>query len=251
MPAAVKSAYQAHEFAALAGVTVRTLHYYDRLGLLKPSGHTASGYRLYREQDLPRLQQIVTLKFIGCSLAQIKALLDRTELDLATMLRLQCEGLRARRQLDAAIAAVERAERVVTEGNEPPAAALRSAIEAITMQRDMEWVKRYYSDEQLASLATRWSPDVQAAAERDWTALIAAVEAAAHEGVAPGGERGRALAARWSALIGAFTGGDPAIAENLQRLYADQANWPATFKKPCSDAAEDFINEAQAAGRDQ
>jgi len=57
--------YQAIEFAQLAGVTVRTLHHYDRIGLLKPSAYTNAGYRLYGKGDLVRLQQIVTLKFIG------------------------------------------------------------------------------------------------------------------------------------------------------------------------------------------
>ena len=173
-------------------------------------------------------------------------------MDLAALLRLQHEGLRARRrQLDAAIAAVERAEQVVAAGNEPPASALKTVIEVITMQRDMEWVKRYYNDEQLASLATRWSPEVQAAAEGDWAALIAEVEAATREGAAPDSAEGRTLAERWSALIGAFTGGDPAIAQNLQRLYADQSNWPQTFKKPYSDAAEAFINKAIAAASER
>jgi DNA-binding transcriptional MerR regulator len=69
--------YQAKEFAALTGVTVRALHHYDRLGLLKPSGRTASGYRLYGAGDVARLQQIVTLKFIGLSLKQIKEVLGR------------------------------------------------------------------------------------------------------------------------------------------------------------------------------
>src|SRR5215475_13944181 len=69
--------YQVSEFAEKAGVTVRTLHHYDRMGLLKPSGRTEAGYRLYGERDFARLQQIVTLKFIGLPLRQIKDLLDR------------------------------------------------------------------------------------------------------------------------------------------------------------------------------
>jgi DNA-binding transcriptional MerR regulator len=60
-----RSIYQANEFAELAGVTVRALHHYDRLGLLKPSGRTNSGYRLYTDRDLVRLEQIVVLKFLG------------------------------------------------------------------------------------------------------------------------------------------------------------------------------------------
>ena len=64
--------YRVSDFAEKAGVTVRTLHHYDRLGLLKPSGRTEAGYRLYGERDFGRLQQIVTLKFIALPLRQIK-----------------------------------------------------------------------------------------------------------------------------------------------------------------------------------
>ena len=78
----IKRWYKANEFARLTGVTVRTLHHYDRLGLLKPSGRTPAGYRLYGERDFARLQQIVILKFIGFPLNQIKEILDRDSLPL-------------------------------------------------------------------------------------------------------------------------------------------------------------------------
>jgi len=81
--------YQPHEFAKRAGVTIRALHHYDRLGLLKPSGHTAAGYRLYTDRDLVRLEQIVALKFIGFSLSQIRELLNQKDLDLVAALRQQ------------------------------------------------------------------------------------------------------------------------------------------------------------------
>ena len=76
MPAAVENdrskrngarGYRVQEFAELAGVTVRTLHHYDRLGLLKPL-RTHSGYRCYSEAHLAQLEQIVALKFIGVPL---------------------------------------------------------------------------------------------------------------------------------------------------------------------------------------
>ena len=66
-----RALYQAHEFAELAGVTIRTLHHYDRLGLLKPSRRTEAGYRLYSESDLVRLEQIIVLKFLGLPLKRI------------------------------------------------------------------------------------------------------------------------------------------------------------------------------------
>ena len=85
------SFFHTHEFAQRAGVTVRTLHHYDRLGLLKPSRYTDAGYRLYGERDFARLQQIVVLKFIGLSLKEIKRLLEEKQLDLPGTLRVQRE----------------------------------------------------------------------------------------------------------------------------------------------------------------
>jgi DNA-binding transcriptional MerR regulator len=55
--------YRVKEFAAAAGVTIRALHHYDRLGLLKPLRRQRTGYRVYRDADFARLEQIVVLKF--------------------------------------------------------------------------------------------------------------------------------------------------------------------------------------------
>jgi DNA-binding transcriptional MerR regulator len=67
--------------AKLAGVSVRTLHHYDQIGLLKPSSHTAAGYRLYAERDLERLQQVLFLKELGFDLKQIKRILEEPDFD--------------------------------------------------------------------------------------------------------------------------------------------------------------------------
>ena len=79
--------YLPHEFAKRAAVTIRALHHYDRLGLLKPSGRTASGYRVYSDRDFARLEQIVALKFIGFPLSQIRELLHRKDTGLSSELR--------------------------------------------------------------------------------------------------------------------------------------------------------------------
>src|SRR5580765_3047795 len=65
------------ELARRTGLTVRTLHHYDAIGLLKPSGHTASGYRLYTQNDIARLQQVISLRQLGFSLEEIADCLDR------------------------------------------------------------------------------------------------------------------------------------------------------------------------------
>jgi DNA-binding transcriptional MerR regulator len=240
--------YQAQEFAERSGVTVRTLHHYDRLGLLKPSRYTEAGYRLYGERDFARLQQIVMLKFIGLSLKEIKEMLEGSELDLAATLRLQRRIIEERRRhLDSVIEAIERAEREMTKGERLDWETFKQIIEVINMQNNMEWMKKYYTEEQLAELAQRGTPEVLERGQRDWATLIKDVEQAVREGVDPQSERAQELAARWSALIEAFTGGNPGILENLKKLYADQANWPDTFRKPYSDEVGDFIARAAAA----
>ena len=62
------------ELSNLTQVSVQALHHYDRIGLLKPSVRLPNGYRLYSEQDLLKLQQIIALKFFGFELSQIKIL---------------------------------------------------------------------------------------------------------------------------------------------------------------------------------
>ena len=63
------------ELARRAGLTVRTLHHYDEIGLLQPSGRSASGYRLYSQADVQRLHAIQTLRHLGLALADIAGLL--------------------------------------------------------------------------------------------------------------------------------------------------------------------------------
>ncbi|HEX8183650.1 MAG TPA: MerR family transcriptional regulator [Blastocatellia bacterium] len=238
--------YQASEFAELAGVTVRALHHYDRLRLLRPSGRTAAGYRLYGEGDFARLQQIVTLKFIGFSLKQIKELLDRGSFDLSAALRLQREIIKEkRRHLDLAIQAIEKAERVMSSGGEPDWEAFKKVIEVINMQKDMDWMNKYYSEEAQQKLA-QTPREVVEQGQQDWATLIKEAEAAVAQGEDPASEKAQALAVRWSNLIKAFTGGNPEISEGLSKLYADQANWPSTFQKPYSDEVGAFMCEAVA-----
>ena len=63
------------DLSKLTGVSVQTLHHYDRIDLLKPSLRSSNGYRVYSEKDLLQLQQIIALKFFGFELSQIKELL--------------------------------------------------------------------------------------------------------------------------------------------------------------------------------
>ena len=100
--------YQIGKVADLAGVTVRTLHHYDEIGLLSPSERTSTGYRRYDDADLERLQQIRYYRELGFSLEEIAEILDEPGADAAAHLRRQHELLSERKaRLEKMINAVE------------------------------------------------------------------------------------------------------------------------------------------------
>ncbi|UUP16411.1 MerR family transcriptional regulator [Nitratireductor thuwali] len=87
--------YTVSEVAALAGISVRTLHYYDEIGLLKPAHVGDNRYRYYREPELLRLQQILLHRELGMTLNEIGAILDDPHFDYLATLRTQRERLEA------------------------------------------------------------------------------------------------------------------------------------------------------------
>ncbi|HEX4276333.1 MAG TPA: MerR family transcriptional regulator [Bryobacteraceae bacterium] len=198
--------YRAREFAQLAGTTVKALHHYDRSGLLKPR-RSRAGYRMYREQDLTRLEQIVALKFLGLPLKQIKLLLDRDTLQLPEALRMQRRVLEEKRRLlDRAIEVIVRAEGMIQTGEAPGAAILKEIIGAIEMQaemqNDIEFMKNYHREEVWTSFKTchhDWP-------SRDWNELFHDVARALADDA--GSLKSQSLAARWQALLVADSDGD-------------------------------------------
>ncbi|HUX51622.1 MAG TPA: MerR family transcriptional regulator, partial [Spirochaetia bacterium] len=86
------------DVAAMAGVSVRTLHHYDHIGLLKPHAVSEAGYRLYGEQELERLQQILFHRELGFALAEIRTIMDRPDFDRVESLRSHRAALAARRK---------------------------------------------------------------------------------------------------------------------------------------------------------
>lgn len=241
--------WQTKQFAELSKVTVRTLHHYDRIGVLKPTHYDRNGFRLYGEADFARLQQITTLKFIGFSLNQIKEILRGKEFDLAETLQLQRKIIQAQRnRLNLVLEAINRAEKVFEQDGATDWESFNQIIEVINMEQNMDWTKKYYSDSAQAKIEERknlWSPELQERVTRDWNELTKDIEAAIADGAAPSDERAQKLAARWNALINEFTGGDKEIREGLNKMYADEKNWQKTsWKKPYSDEVQNFIVEA-------
>ncbi|HEX6463478.1 MAG TPA: MerR family transcriptional regulator [Vicinamibacterales bacterium] len=249
--------YRVQAFADLAGVTVRALHHYDRLALLRPK-RTRAGYRVYGVSELLRLEQIVALKFLGFPLKQIKALLDRDGRPLPEVLRAQRRALEEkRRRLDQAIAAITDAESSFAPGEAVDPAVIRRIIQTIDMQGSRDAMRKYYSEDAQAELERRqreMTPAERAAAQdgtRRWRALFAEIEAALGED--PSSAKAQAFVDRWDALIHEFTRGHAGITEGLARAWTDRANWPEPMKELSEPFADrrifEFIRRARGRGR--
>jgi MerR family transcriptional regulator, thiopeptide resistance regulator len=133
------------ELARLAGVTVRTLHHYDRIGLVRPSERTSAGYRSYDVRDLDRLQQALVYRELGFPLEEVATLLDDPDADPAAHLRRQHLLLRERlERTRAMVAAVEK---------EMEARAMGIAL---TPEERFELFGNGFSDEYQAEAEERW-----------------------------------------------------------------------------------------------
>jgi MerR family transcriptional regulator, thiopeptide resistance regulator len=206
------------EVAAATGLTVRTLHHYDEIGLLAPSGRSEAGYRLYADEDVRRLYRIAAFRRLGFALGEIGALLDGDGSDPRPVIRAQLDRLAAEVALRERLRA--RLVRLLDalDGDGPGARAdlFLEAIEGMTM------AEKYYTPEQLADLEERRSAlgdEGMRKAEADWAALIAEAEAERAAGTAPTDPRAQGLAERWAALIAQFTGGDMGIHASLNTMY--------------------------------
>lgn len=215
-----KQAFKVGELARRSGVSVRTLHHYDAIGLLAPRQRTASGHRLYGEADVQRLLHIRSLVQMGFSLDEVAACLQRADFSPERLLALHLERLRAR------IAQTERLCRRLESLNARlhdlgaiSVGEFLETIEAMTM------LEKYYTEEQLQKLQARRQElgDEQIrAVEAEWPQLIARVRAEMQKGTDPRDPAVRALAARWQELLAKFTGGDPAIASAAGRMITSE-----------------------------
>jgi DNA-binding transcriptional MerR regulator len=243
----VSNLYKIHAFAELSGVTVKALHHYDRLGLLKPQ-RTASGYRLYSERDLERLEQIVALKFLGFPLKQIKVVLGRTALELPDALRVQRRILAEKQQLLArAMRAIQEAEAALASGKPADLGMLKRLIEGIEMQNEFAEMKKYYSEEAWLKLQSNKTEELVQEFKEFYIDLGAAL------GEDPGGEQGQALAARWMELSRRLSGGDAEVRLGMMNAWADHRNWPGELRLQDREVHMDeigaFIQKAISAHR--
>ena len=163
------------EFSKLTNVTVRTLHHYDQIGLLKPSLRFPNGYRVYSESDLMKLQQVIALRFFGFSLSVIKDIMKKNVNVI--------EHLKAQREY------MQNQIQHLQEASQ----TLNSIIDDIVNNKE-----QMYSPEHLKHFAQLQQSYVKreiADYKKRWEMLLAEIQSNIDE--KPNGPVGRRLARRW------------------------------------------------------
>jgi DNA-binding transcriptional MerR regulator len=173
------------DLCQLTGVSVQTMHHYDRIELLKPSLRLANGYRVYSEKDLLKLQQIIALKFFGFELSQIKTLITE-EHEALTHFSNQAQVLEQK-----ALALLEGAKTLrsiinsVGDNKSIPWETIIQLIEVYRMTERLEhnWVKEIFTPDELKQYAEfekelkdNSTPEQKAAFEKNWADLVEEVK---------------------------------------------------------------------------
>jgi DNA-binding transcriptional MerR regulator len=208
------------ELADRTGLSVRTLHHYDEIGLLAPAGRTPSGHRIYGLAQVRRLQQIASLRHLGLSLEEIRECLESPDYSLDRVLALQVERLRAE------IGRQKRLVRLLEDLRRRLGGAEEISVDDIARTiEETTWHERYYTPEQRAAVARRADELGEARilrGQRDWSDLFEAFTRAMESGASPTDDDVQALASRANELIEEFTGGDPGIRDSLARMYREE-----------------------------
>ncbi|MFG6488107.1 MerR family transcriptional regulator [Roseateles sp. BYS78W] len=213
--------YTVGELAKRAGLTVRTLHHYEDLGLLRASGRSEAGYRRYGEADVLRLHRVLALRDAGLSLKDIAPLLDgETPQPLAQVLAAQIEQIQAQLLAQETLLQTLRnaAKRLELHGDSGD--AVQVLLDAMAIRRVHE---RWISPEQMRTMRRHWEAVPEAerdAIEADWPRLVAEARAAMEAGKTPDAPEVHALVRRWLALQQRFKDLAPGMEDTMKRMYA-------------------------------
>jgi DNA-binding transcriptional MerR regulator len=240
------------ELARLAGVTVRTLHHYDRIGLVTPSDRTAAGYRSYDVRDLDRLQQVLVYRELGFPLEEVATLLDDPGADPAAHLRRQHRLLRERlERTQAMVAAVEKEMEARQMGI------------SLTPEERFELFGGGFSEEYEREAEERWGDtDAWAQSRRrtsaytkeDWIRIKAEGEdverrfaEALRSGVPADSEQAMDLAEEHRQQISRnFYDCPPGMHAGLGRMYVEDERFAAQYERRAAGLAEYVSTAVQA-----
>ena len=236
------------EVAKKMGVTVRTLQYYDKEGLLSPSSESEGGRRLYTDKDVIKLHQILSLKSLGFSLDDIKNRLISldTPADVANALTDQAAAIQQKiESLSESLIAIETLKAEVIQMHSVDFKKYADIIVNLQMKNEFYWLIKHFDDKTLDHMRGRFDMDSGLAMMETFTRLIDEAIQLQNDGVPPESEKGQDLAKAFWDMIIEFTGGDMSILPKL--IEAGSHNGPDNEWAQKQAIAHRFIEPALGA----
>lgn len=200
------------ELARRCGLSIRALHHYHAIGLLRPSARTPGGARLYGGADFQRLHRIQALKAIGCSLEEIRGLLDARSVDAVALLERQALQWQAQaRRAQTLAGSLQHLARHLAGGGPVADEDWLNLLEMTALYG------QHLGDDELQRLRSP-ARGTAARIEAQRAQLVAAVREAMLRGLLPSRAAARPLAWRWVRMVIALTSNDAALAAKLRAL---------------------------------
>lgn len=216
--------YSIGQLSKHTGVTVRTLDYYDEIGLLTPSAKTSGGHRLYDEDDVMRLQQILALKYMRFSLEQIKEHLKDSTMTWKQSIKKQIDMVRQEQER---LQILEKALQGVSYSIEFEGDINWSIVFRIIQlfQKEYEDVfdqyKEYLTSEDIAKLM-QFNNELTEEDITEWMASIQAIKK--HIDLDPSSVKARTLVERWATLADSMFAGDEELLGNMWKSMENKDN---------------------------
>lgn len=206
------------EVAEKMGVTVRALQYYDREGLFCPSRLSEGGRRLYSDKDIVRLHEILSLKYLGFSIDEIKNRFSSVDTpnEVAALLTEQGKAIQA--QINALSQILQEIELLKAEVLQMQTVDFKRYADIIVnlqMKNDAYWLVKYFDDKTLDYLHKRFDKESGTAILSTFNKLRDKVVQYHSEGISPESEQGQKLAKEFWEMITEFTGGDMSMLPRL------------------------------------
>lgn len=227
------------EVAKKMGVTVRTLQYYDKEGLLSPSTESRGGRRLYTDQDVIQLHQILSLKSLGFSLDDIKnrlVALDTPDA-VAHALSEQAAAVRAKLEsLSASLQAIETLREEVLQMRSVDFKKYADIIVNLQMKNEYYWLIKHFDDKTLDQFRRRFDKDSGQAMLETFTRLNRQAIRLQKSGVAPESAEGQQFAASFWNMVLEFTGGDIGMLTQLMQMGRIDGPDPEQKQQTLADA---------------
>lgn len=238
--------YTVRQLANAAGVSPRTLHFYDGIGLLKPEAYGGNGYRYYGEAALLRLQQILFFKELDFSLAEIRATIDRPGFDLVQALHAHRETLRERAGRLARL--IETVDKTILHLKGELEMTERDFYRGFSEEQQREYeeeIRQRYGDRELEQSQQRWGgygADRRQAIQEDFARIVTALRDRMPLGA--GAPEVRALVGQLHAWVGNFYDCTLEVFEGLGHTYNQDPRFREMYETTYGPGVAEFLEQA-------